>query len=146
MAEHAEGTHRETTGGRDADEIRRDIERRREAIASKVTLLNDQARRALDWRSRPYLVLGLAALGGFCLARWIRPRPTPGERVAQTLADNLETMMQSLGHPPRRRVGLVQAGAAALAAAAARGAGDWALQNYLGRDGNGTPPAPDSAP
>jgi hypothetical protein len=96
-----------------------------------VTLLNDRARQALDWRSRPYLVLGLAALGGFMIARWVRPRPTPGERVAQALTDNLDNVMHALGEGGRPRTGLVRAGAAALAAVAARSAAEWAVRHYL---------------
>jgi ElaB/YqjD/DUF883 family membrane-anchored ribosome-binding protein len=76
---------------RSADEIRQDIAARRESITDAVDKLSDRFHRTLDWRAyvsdHPLVALGVAAGIGFLGAKMIKPRPSPGDRIKDALAD-----------------------------------------------------------
>jgi hypothetical protein len=83
---------------RSPEEIRRDIEQRRERLAATVNELSGRVRESVDWKIQfarhPYAGLGATAVAGFLVARLLfgrrgsrrrtvvvhQPAPEPGER------------------------------------------------------------------
>ena len=88
---------------RDAETIRRDIERRRESIARTVDQAGRKIHESLSWREQlrehPYGTLAAAAGAGFALARVLRPRGTATERLAATVASNVEEILRGIARP-----------------------------------------------
>lgn len=82
-----------SSSDRSADEIRQDIAARRESITEAVDRLSDRFQRTLNWRAyvsdHPIVALGVAAGIGFIGARLFKPRPSPGERIKDALADSV---------------------------------------------------------
>lgn len=78
---------------RSADEIRQDIAARRESITEAVDRLSDRFQRTFKWRAyvsdHPLAALGVAVGIGFLGARLFRPRPSPGDRIKDALADSV---------------------------------------------------------
>jgi ElaB/YqjD/DUF883 family membrane-anchored ribosome-binding protein len=80
--------------GRSIDEIRRDIDSRRESISETVGRLGDRIQQSLDWREyvadHPFISIGAAAGVGFLLSGLFRHRPTPRERITDAIAESAE--------------------------------------------------------
>jgi hypothetical protein len=81
-------------GERSAEEIRHDIEAKRENISETVDLIGERIQERLDWRSyvgeHPFVALGVAAGVGLVLSGLFKRRPTPRERMLEALADSME--------------------------------------------------------
>ena len=113
---------------RSVDEIRRDIDARKAAISDTVTKLGGRIRSEFDWRTHPYVALVAAAAAGFVVARLVKPRTSPGERLARALSESFgETRPRNSGNT------FWKTAIAAAAAVAARSAGEYALHRN-GRD------------
>ena len=74
---------------RSAEEIRNDIELKKQAISETVDQLDERLHEGMDWRSyvkrHPFLALGLAAgLGFFVSSKLVKPQ-TPAEKIADTI-------------------------------------------------------------
>jgi ElaB/YqjD/DUF883 family membrane-anchored ribosome-binding protein len=74
---------------RSAEEIRNDIELKKQAISETVDQLNERLHEGMDWRSyvrrHPFLALGVAAgLGFFVSGKLVKPQ-TPVEKIADTI-------------------------------------------------------------
>jgi ElaB/YqjD/DUF883 family membrane-anchored ribosome-binding protein len=119
------GKQIDTSGDRNAEEIRRDIATTRDSIKDTVERLNDRVEMALDWKTyvadSPFVALSAAAGVGFFLSRVFRPRPTPRERMFDALADSVEDftgqVREQLSRLPVQRVSagrVVKSAAAAL--------------------------------
>lgn len=79
---------------RSAEEIRHDIEARRESITETVDRLSDRFQETLDWRTYvtryPLAAIGVAAGLGLLLSGIFKPRPSPSERIQEAFADGFE--------------------------------------------------------
>src|SRR5262245_20742734 len=79
---------------RSAEEIRNDIAARRESITRTVEQINDKVQRTLDWRTYageyPFVTLGVADATCILVAQLFRPKPTPGERILDAIAESVE--------------------------------------------------------
>ena len=102
---------------RSTDAIRRDIERRREAIAKTVDQAGQRLQQSLSWREHvrehPFGSLALAALAGMTLEGLLRRRPTVSEQLA---ADLTRSFMPARTHGLARTVGAALAAIATQAA------------------------------
>jgi ElaB/YqjD/DUF883 family membrane-anchored ribosome-binding protein len=85
---------------RSAEEIRRDIEARRESITHTVEKLNTEVHRALDWKyyvsEHPIAAVTVAAGAGFLVSRLFRRRDTPMERLLDAAADGVEDIAETV--------------------------------------------------
>ena len=83
-----------------ADEIRQGLAAERESISETVDKLGERLREAVDWRQyvtdHPLLAVGMAAGAGLWLSGLFRRRPSPRERIADAIADNIEDLADSL--------------------------------------------------
>jgi hypothetical protein len=74
---------------RSAEEIRNDIELKKQAISETVDRLNERLHEGMDWRSyvrrHPFLALGLAAGLGFYVSVKLAKPQTPVENFADTI-------------------------------------------------------------
>jgi len=132
-------------GDRSIEEIRRDIERRRDSITRTVDQVGQKVQETLSWREQvgdhPYAALSLAAGAGFLLALAIRRRRTPSERLVEALADNVEEIGESLrdairGAGSPSRSGLFGSLAGVAGAMATRAAMDLARDRLTSRFGS----------
>jgi ElaB/YqjD/DUF883 family membrane-anchored ribosome-binding protein len=121
-----------STSERSPDEIRQDIAARRESITEAVDRLSDRFQRTFDWRAyvsdHPLVALGVAAGIGFLSVKLFTPRPSPGARIKDALADGFEDLASRFKHqledlaPVHHKVGIgatVKAAAAGLITKAA---------------------------
>lgn len=111
-------------GERSSEELRHDIEAKKEAIAGTIKRLDKRVQRATDWRAQvgehPILALGIAAGAGCMLAAILKPKPSPYERIMDALAESVEDITDQVGrritsHLTRNLTGgLLKAAAATL--------------------------------
>ena len=122
---------------RSAEDIRRDIEARRESITNTVEKLNTEVQRALDWRSyvssHPVTAVIAAAGAGFLIARLFKRKATPMERLLDAAADGVEeiadTLMSQLGLY-RSASSLVKTSGGAVSAFAAKQVADYVRRRW----------------
>jgi ElaB/YqjD/DUF883 family membrane-anchored ribosome-binding protein len=93
MLEEADNmqSSRRTEGQRSAEEIRKDIDEKKEVISDAVNRLGQRIHEKVDWReqvrSHPFLTLGAAAGAGFLVSGMFRRRASPLEQVADAIHD-----------------------------------------------------------
>jgi ElaB/YqjD/DUF883 family membrane-anchored ribosome-binding protein len=79
---------------RSSEDLRQEIEAKKEAIAETINRLDQHVKRAIDWRAQvgdhPYLALGLAVGVGCLLVGIFKSKPSPRERIMEALADGVE--------------------------------------------------------
>lgn len=131
MSETAEAPFIHESDGdhdRSTDEILRDIERRREAIARTVDQAGRKVEESLDWREQvrdhPYGALALVSGTAFVATQLLRHGKTPTERLTATLSDSLEeiggSLRRSIDTIGRSHTGIARTVATTLAAIAVR--------------------------
>jgi ElaB/YqjD/DUF883 family membrane-anchored ribosome-binding protein len=85
---------------RSAEEIRHDIAAKRSNISETVDRLEQRIQRSLDWHEyvaeHPFLAFGIAAGLGVMVSGLFKPRPTPGERITEALAESIEDMTERM--------------------------------------------------
>jgi ElaB/YqjD/DUF883 family membrane-anchored ribosome-binding protein len=90
---------------RNSEDLRQEIEAKKEAIAETINRLDQHVRRAVDWRAQvgghPYLALGLAVGVGCLLAGIFKSKPCPRERIMEALAESVE----DIADQARNRIG-----------------------------------------
>jgi len=83
---------------RSTEEIRQDIAKGEENLSQTVEQIGERIKEKLDWRGyvkdSPYWALGAAAGLGYLASRALIPRPTPTERMIDSIA---EKVRDSLG-------------------------------------------------
>lgn len=94
MAEKTDLARYEPVGERTAEEIRHDIETKRENISETVDLLGDRIQESLDWRvyvgKHPFVAVGVASGLGLLVSKLFVRHPTPRERMLDAIADSIE--------------------------------------------------------
>jgi ElaB/YqjD/DUF883 family membrane-anchored ribosome-binding protein len=79
---------------RSPEDLRQEIEAKKEAIAETINRLDQHVQRAVDWRAQvgdhPYLALGLAVGVGCLFAGIFKSKPSPRERMMEALAEGVE--------------------------------------------------------
>jgi ElaB/YqjD/DUF883 family membrane-anchored ribosome-binding protein len=79
---------------RSSEDLRQEIEAKKEAIAETINRLDQRVKRAIDWRAQvgdhPYLALGLAVGVGCLLVGIFKSKSSPRERIMEALADGVE--------------------------------------------------------
>ena len=90
---------------RSPEDLRQEVETRKEAIAETINRLDRHVRRAVDWRAQvgdhPYLALGLAVGVGCLFAGIFKSKPSPRERIMEALAESVE----DIADQARNRIG-----------------------------------------
>jgi ElaB/YqjD/DUF883 family membrane-anchored ribosome-binding protein len=90
---------------RSAEDLRQEIEVKKEAITETINRLDQHVRRAVDWRAQvgdhPYLALGLAVGVGCLFAGIFKSKPSPRERIMEALAESVE----DIADQARNRIG-----------------------------------------
>ncbi|HKX30961.1 MAG TPA: DUF3618 domain-containing protein [Blastocatellia bacterium] len=83
---------------RSPDEIRQQIAATRESITQTVDRLSDRVHAAFDWHTyvanHPLVAVGAAACVGILVSGFFRRRPTPGERIADAVAETIEDVSE----------------------------------------------------
>lgn len=81
------------------EDLRREIEAKKETIAETINRLDQHVKRAVDWRAQvgdhPYLALGLAVCVGCLFAGIFKSKPSPRDRIMEALADGVEDWFRS---------------------------------------------------
>jgi len=81
---------------RSAEAIRQDIAARRNNISQTVDMLGERLHGSLDWRQQvgnhPFAAIAIAAAAGLILSRVFQPRPSPGERIMDAIADVVDNV------------------------------------------------------
>lgn len=130
----------ETDDERSAEAIRQDIAARRESISRTVEQINDKVQSKLDWRTYasdyPLVAIGVAVGAGVLVSRLWRPKPTPGERILDAIAESVEQVADRFdGYvqdaAPRRRGGASTAVKSAIAAWLTKAATDYVKERVL---------------
>jgi ElaB/YqjD/DUF883 family membrane-anchored ribosome-binding protein len=79
---------------RSSEDIRQEVQTKKEAFAETINRLDQHVRRAVDWRAQvgdhPYLALGLAVGVGCLFAGIFKSKPSPRERIMEALAESVE--------------------------------------------------------
>jgi ElaB/YqjD/DUF883 family membrane-anchored ribosome-binding protein len=79
---------------RSPEDLRQEIEAKKEAIAETINRLDQHVQRAVDWRAQvgdhPYLALGLAVGVGCLFAGIFKSKLSPRERMMEALAEGVE--------------------------------------------------------
>jgi len=79
---------------RSSEDLRQEVETKKEAIAETINRLDQHVRRTVDWRAQvgdhPYLALGLAVGVGCLFAGIFKSKPGPRERIMGALAEGVE--------------------------------------------------------
>lgn len=82
---------------RNPEDLRREVEAKKDAIAETFNRLDQRVQRTIDWRAQvgdhPYLALGLAMGLGCLFAQVFRSKPTPRERMMDALAEGIEDII-----------------------------------------------------
>lgn len=108
---------------RSTEDLRQEIEAKKEGIAETVSRLDQHMRRAVDWRAQvgdhPYLALSIAVGVGCLLAGVFRSKPSPRERIMDALAESVEDMADQARNHIGSQFRQPSAGGALKAAAAA---------------------------
>lgn len=90
---------------RSPEDLRQEIQDKKEAIAETLHRLDQRAHRAFDWRAQagdhPYLALGLAVGVGCLLSGIFKRQPSPRERMMEALAEGVEDIADQV----RDRIG-----------------------------------------
>lgn len=90
---------------RSSEDLRQEVEARKEAFAETINRLDQHVQRAVDWRAQvgdhPYLALGLAFGVGCLLAGIFKSKPSPSERIMEALAEGVE----DIADRARNRIG-----------------------------------------
>ena len=90
---------------RSSEDLRQEIDAKKEAIAETINRLDQHVQRAVDWRAQvgdhPYLALGLAFGVGCLLAGIFKSKPSPHERIMEALAEGVE----DIADQARNRIG-----------------------------------------
>lgn len=80
---------------RSSEDLRQEIEAKKEAFTETINRLDRHVQRAVDWRAQvgdhPYLALGLAFGVGCLFAGIFKSKPSPRERIMEALAEALKT-------------------------------------------------------
>jgi ElaB/YqjD/DUF883 family membrane-anchored ribosome-binding protein len=126
MSENETLERADTDDDRSTDEIRRDIERRRQSIAETVEQAGQKIEETLDWhtqvREHPFAALAIAAGVGYVASGILRRRRTA--ELSKAMSDGVVALSGSLSDSirsaGRARSGLAQALGAAVTAVAAR--------------------------
>jgi ElaB/YqjD/DUF883 family membrane-anchored ribosome-binding protein len=130
---------------RSAEEIRNDIAAKRESITETVDKLGEKIHETLDWREYigqyPYVALGLAAGLGFLVSGIFKRNPSPSERMIDALAESVEDITDrfrgNLGDVIPKKTGPGRTVKAAITAALATAATNYAKQQVSSRLGFG---------
>jgi ElaB/YqjD/DUF883 family membrane-anchored ribosome-binding protein len=124
-------------GERSIDEIRRDIERRRDSITRTVDQMGRKVHDTFSWREQvadhPYVALGVAAGAGFLLAKLLLRRRSSPERLAEELGSTLRHSIHGASAP--RQSGII-GGLAGIATAAESRAALELVRGRMWRDGD----------
>ena len=90
---------------RSSEDLRQEIEAKKEAFAQTINRLDQHVQRAVDWRAQvgdhPYLALGLAFGVGCLFAGIFKSKPSPRERIIEALAESVE----GIADQARNRIG-----------------------------------------
>jgi ElaB/YqjD/DUF883 family membrane-anchored ribosome-binding protein len=90
---------------RSSEDLRQEIEAKKEAFAETINRLDRYAQRAVDWRAQvgdhPYLALGLAFGVGCLFAGIFKSKSSPRERIMEALAEGVE----DIADQARNRIG-----------------------------------------
>src|SRR5262245_58693989 len=125
---------------RRAEDIRQDIAARRAALAQTMDRLGDKVEQTFDWRTYvfdfPIVALGVAAGIGVVASRVFKPKPSPGQRVLEALADGVEDATRQLRNNFAESTGKA-VGVGATVKAAATALVTKALTDYLKNRLNG---------
>src|SRR5262249_32285833 len=142
---------RETAGdfSRSTEVLRQDIAAKRAAITDTVDRLGDKVEQTFDWRTYiseyPLVALGLAAGLGAVASAVFKPRPSPGQRVLEALADGVEDATRqfrnNFSELTRKKKGVGDTVKAAAAAMVTKALSDY-LKNRLGGFENNAETAP----
>ncbi len=98
MLETTDGPEqREKDVSRSAEEIKNDIELKKQVISQTVDQINVRLHEGMDWRSHvrrhPLLALGVAAgLGFFVSSKLVKPK-TPAEQIAETINQTIDQLI-----------------------------------------------------
>jgi ElaB/YqjD/DUF883 family membrane-anchored ribosome-binding protein len=108
---------------RSSEDLRQEIEAKKEAFAETINRLDRYAQRAVDWRAQvgdhPYLALGLAFGVGCLFAGIFKSKPSPRERIMEALAEGVEDIADQARNRIGSRFHLPPTGGELKAAAAA---------------------------
>jgi ElaB/YqjD/DUF883 family membrane-anchored ribosome-binding protein len=108
---------------RSSEDLRQEVETKKEAFAETINRLDQHVRRAVDWRAQvgdhPYLALGLAVGVGCLFAGIFKSKPSPRERIMEALAESVEDIADQARNRIGSRFRLPPTGGALKAAAAA---------------------------
>jgi ElaB/YqjD/DUF883 family membrane-anchored ribosome-binding protein len=123
---------------RSSEDLRQEIEAKKEAFAETINRLDQHVQRAVDWRAQvgdhPYLALGLAFGVGCLSAGVFKSKPSPRERIIEALAESVEDIADQARNRIGSRFRRPPTGAALKAAAAlATKAATAYLRKKLGR-------------
>lgn len=111
------------------EELRQELQDKKEAIVETLHRLDQRVQRTVDWRAQvgdhPFLALGLALSAGCLVSGIFKSTPGPQERIMEALAEGVEDITDQV----RDRIdsqlgrhaggGLLKAGLATLATKAA---------------------------
>ena len=130
---------------RSAEEIRSDIAAKRETITETVDRLGEKIHETLDWREYisqyPYVAIGLAAGLGLLVSGIFKRRPSPSERIIDALAESVEDITDrfrdNIGDVIPKKTGPGRTVKAAVTAAVATAATNYAKQQLSSRLGLG---------
>jgi len=85
---------------RSSEEIRQNISAKMESLSETIDQLSGRMKETFNWREHvvrhPYVALGAAAGLGFLLSGILKPSPTPGERIIDTISETVEDITKSL--------------------------------------------------
>lgn len=124
---------------RSVEEIRQDIQEKRDQIAETVDRLGDKIQETFDWREylgrHPYVVIGAAAGVGLLVSGFFKRSPTPSERISDALAESVEDLssrfrdtLGDLPLPSAQKLGPGRTVKAALVAMITKSAADFVKQ------------------
>ncbi|RJP75849.1 MAG: hypothetical protein C4522_19930 [Desulfobacteraceae bacterium] len=89
---------------RSSDDIRRDIAKEKENISQKVDQIGERIKEKFDWheyvKESPYLAIGVAAGLGYIGSRIFISRPTPMERIMDSIAGEVRGSLGGLSTGP----------------------------------------------
>lgn len=123
---------------RSAEDIRHDIEARRESITETVDRLSDRFQETFDWRTYvaryPLVAVGLAAGLGLLVSGIFKPRPSPAERIQEAFADGFEDFadrVRSQFHGVIQKPGMTQTVKAAATGYLVKAATEYLKDRFL---------------
>jgi len=82
------------------EDLRQEIEYKKEAIAETLSRLDQRLHRAVDWRAQvgdhPFLALGVAIGVGCLFSGVFSSKPSPQERIMDALADGVDDIVDDV--------------------------------------------------